>query len=249
MTFPHRTPQSWPQPAGVVILEAEPGRARDEVVADWLDTRLEHPGAVSHLSCDPVVGGPWAGLADLAAGLVPWLRARAPELLARHGQELSLVVPDLGRDLGYARSLSDTTSDEERTRNDGADRAHRCLHGLIDMAGEWQELTGAGPWSIACADFDEANALVRRFFAELWRRRGAELDLHLLVIVAPGRGDAAAAEFRPEAIAARLRVTLPRDVTRESPESPRRFTAPRCSTPTRSAAAWTGCGPRIRSSV
>jgi len=218
MNWKHNEPCDWPQPAGVVILESEPGKARDAVVADWLHERRGCGGRTWHLQCSPLNGGIWAGLAALVDSLVPTLREQAPELLVRHGHELRLLLPELGAELGFPQSLTDTASDEEKTRNYAADRAYRCLHGLIDLVCECHQRAGRRSWSIALDGYSESSSLVHRFFTELWRRRGRELDLHLLVIVDPGRGDAATSEFEPAAIADKLRIKLPGDASEDSPE-------------------------------
>lgn len=132
------------------------------------------------------------------------------------GRELCLIVPALRSELGFPKSLTDTVDEDEKTRNYPADRAYRCLHGLIDLLSESHQLMDPEPWSIACDHYDEANTLVHRFFAELWRRRGRALDLRLLVVVAPGRGDEVADSFEPAAITVRQRLPL----TGGSPPAP-----------------------------
>ncbi|MGH2941231.1 MAG: tetratricopeptide repeat protein [Solirubrobacteraceae bacterium] len=212
-------PQSWPQRPGVVVLECEPGEARDGVVARWLDERRASGGPAWHLRCRPQEGGTWAGLKTLIEDLALELRERSPALLSRHAHELCLVVPALKSELAFPQSLTDTVDDQEKTRNYAADRAYRSLHGLIDLVSEWHELTDPGPWSIVCDGYDDANALVHRFFAELVRRRGSRTGLHVLVVVGPGRGEAVAAELIQPAITATVRLALPRaDTTVSSPE-------------------------------
>jgi len=123
------------------------------------------------------------GLRELFQELIPTLRCQAPQLLERHAQELCQVLPELRFELGFPQSLTDIVPEEEKTRNYAADRAYRCLHGLIELLSDWHELADLGPWSIACEDYDEANPLVRRFYTQLLRRRGARLGLR----IAPGR--------------------------------------------------------------
>jgi tetratricopeptide (TPR) repeat protein len=220
MHWQRHEPQPWPQAAGVAVLEAEPGEARDGVVARWLSERREHGGPTWRLQCRPQEGGIWAGLNGLVEDLVPAMRERAPDLLARHAHELCLVVPALESSLAFPQSLTDTVADEEKTRNYAADRAYRSLHGLIDLLSEWHELTDPGPWSIACDGYDDSNALIRRFFAELVRRRGSQLGLHVLMVVGPQRGEEVAGEHAPAAITAAVRLALPRqDTAASSPEA------------------------------
>ena len=204
-------PDPWPDAAGVVILECEPGVARHAVAARWLAARRAGEGPTWLLECDPRHGGAWAGLTALIQGLVPTIRARAPELLRGHGRELCLVAPALQTELGYVECLTDIVGNDEKTRNYPADRAYRCLHGLIDLLSAWHELADPGPWSIACEAYEEANPLVHRFFFELVRRRGTALGLRLLVVVAPGRGEEIAHEFEPPAIRSKAALALTRD--------------------------------------
>jgi tetratricopeptide (TPR) repeat protein len=218
MHWQTREPAPWPCEAGVVVVEGEPGDARDAVVERWL-RRGDATGPAWHLQCRPQDGGGlWAGMSTLIEEVAGTLRDRAPHLLARHAHELSLVLPALQSELEFAQSLTDTVQEEEKTRNYAADRAYRSLHGLIDMLSAWHELTDPGPCSIACDGYDDANALVRRFFAELVRRRGTQLGLRLLLVADPGHGEDVAATLAPSAITATVRLTLPRgDATDRSP--------------------------------
>ncbi|HEV7808672.1 MAG TPA: tetratricopeptide repeat protein [Solirubrobacteraceae bacterium] len=219
MQWQSREPQSWPREAGLAVLEGESGEARDAVVARWLAERRDSGGPTWLLQCRPQEGGTWAGLNTLVEDLVPALRERAPELLSRHARELCLVVPALRSELAFPESLTDTADDEEKTRNYAADRAYRSLHGLIDLLSEWNELTDPGQWSIACDGYDDANALVRRFFTELIRRCGPRLRLHMLAVAGPGRGEDVLAGVDPSAITAAVRLELPgRDAAVSSPE-------------------------------
>jgi len=209
MHWQRHEPQAWPDRAGVVVLEGAPGAARGEAVGRWLSQHSAGGGPTYRLQCRAHEGGTWAGLSTLIADLVAAMRERAPDLLARHAQELCLVVPALRSQLAFPQSLTDTVSDEEKTRNYAADRAYRSLHGLIDLLSEWHDLTQPGRWSIACDGYDDASALVRRFFAELLRRRGAQLGLRLLVTADPGRGAEIAGDLDPGAITAAVRLALP----------------------------------------
>jgi tetratricopeptide (TPR) repeat protein len=217
-------PQSWAQRAGVIVLEGEAGGARDGVVARWLHQRESRSGPTWWLQCRSQEGGAWAGLNRLVEDLVPRLRDRAPELLSRHGRELSMVLPGLTPELSFPQSLADTAPDDDRARNYAADRAYRSLHGLVELLSEWHELTCPGPWSVVCDGYDDASALLRRFFAELVRRRGEQLQLQLLVVTGPGRGAAVAAEFEPSVIVAAGALALPRsDAAVPSPAAMRRL--------------------------
>lgn len=218
MHWQSREPQAWPQRPGIVVLESEPGEARDAVIARWLSQQRDRGGPTWRLGCRPHEGGGmWAGLHTLIEDLIPALRERAPELLSRHAHELRLVVPALKPQLPSRQTLTDTAEDDERTRNYAADRAYRSLHGLIDLLSAWHELVDPGPWAIACDGYEDANGLVHRFFAELVRRRGSQLGLHVLMVVGPGRGEDIAGGLDALAITAAVRLALPRGETNAPP--------------------------------
>jgi tetratricopeptide (TPR) repeat protein len=189
-------PHVWPDAAGVIVLEGNPGEHRDAVVARWLARRGEHGGTTWRLR-GRTEHGAWAGLDAALQALVAQLRDRAPGLLDRHGYELSLVAPALASELRFPQCLTDTAVVEERSRNFAADRAYRSLHGLVDLLGECDDAIEQGPWSIACDDYDEANGLIRLFLRHLVARRGTQLRLQVLVVVAAGRGAATASDLDP----------------------------------------------------
>ena len=209
MQWQRSKPQAWPDQPGVAVLEAEPGEARDGVVTEWLAEHKRAGATIRILPCRPQRGGIWAGVVDLIEGIVPEVRERAPHLLEAHAQELSVVLPALRPELNPLSTLTDDANDEEKTRNYAADRAYRNLHGLIDLMDEWHELAGRPLLAFACDDYDTANNVVRRFFAELVRRRGTRLGLRLLVVAGPGAGNEVAAGFDPATVIATVRLTLP----------------------------------------
>ncbi|MGH8933095.1 MAG: tetratricopeptide repeat protein [Egibacteraceae bacterium] len=194
----------------MILLEAAPGPARGVVVQQWL-AEAEQSGATTWLlNCAYEEGGVWAGLADLIQDLVPQIRERAPQLLIKHSYELCLVLPTLRRHLTVRNpNLTETVNKDEKTRNFPADRAYRSLHGVIDLLDAWHELGDGSPWAIVCDQYDRANGLVHRFFAELMRRRGQHLQLSLLVTAAPGNGDVAMSRFDPTMPAQHARLDLP----------------------------------------
>ena len=61
MDWQSRKPDVWPEPPGVMVLEAEPGEARDAVVAQWLADRGQAGATARLLQCTPERGGIWAG--------------------------------------------------------------------------------------------------------------------------------------------------------------------------------------------
>lgn len=183
---------------GVTVLEAAAGPDRAATVSAWLRARQGAGGPALLLDCRPQEGGVWAGVDTLVQHLVARCRSSAPELLAAHAQELCFVVPELRDELAPPRTLTDVAPGEEKTRNYPADRAYRNLHGLIDLMSELADRGVTAGWSLACDGYDAANGLVRRFFAELVRRRGRYLGLALLLVAGPGHGQEIADSWDPE---------------------------------------------------
>jgi tetratricopeptide (TPR) repeat protein len=188
-----------------VVLAGASSPTRRTILERWLGQARQSGARTWLLSCAFDDGGVWSGLVDLLGDLVPEIQARAPELLDRHSYELCLVLPTLWGQLVVRNpSLTDTASEEEKVRNYPADRAYRSLHGIIDLLAEWHATAGDGPWVIACDDYDRANGLLHRFFAELLRRRGDQLGLTLILATAPEAADRSTQRFRPEQLALRL---------------------------------------------
>ncbi|WP_257452474.1 tetratricopeptide repeat protein [Archangium lipolyticum] len=180
-------------PPTLLVLEAKSGQGRREHVDTWLEQARRRGARTWHLACDFDEDGPWAGLRQLLGELLPRLRRDAPELVTRHDYELLTVLPALRREMEVRHaSLTDSSMGDERVRNYPMDRAFHVIHGLVEMLADWNERSGAAPWVIACEAFDRASTLVQRFFLELIRRRGQQLQLTLLLTVEPGASEALA---------------------------------------------------------
>jgi tetratricopeptide (TPR) repeat protein len=207
--LPQTLPFDTVNPPALVLLEAEPGRGRQAHVEAWLEQARQRGARTWHLSCDFEQGGPWAGLRELLGGLLPELRREAPELVTRHDYELLTVLPTSRRELAVRHpTLTDLAPGDEKVRNYPMDRAFRIVYGLVDLMAAWHERSGSTtPWVIACETFERAGALVRRFFLELVRRRGQQLQLTLLLAVAPGAGESLA-QALPAGTASLHRVRL-----------------------------------------
>ena len=149
------------------------------------------------LDCDFTQGGVWAGVAELIDELVPRMHAAAPSLLIEHDTEITAILPHLRNTLRPRyRTLLDLVPDEERVQGFARGRAHRILHGAIDLLAALRTAeSGQGPWILVCDHYGRAGDLSRRFFRELVRRRGEQLDLTLVAVVDPGQGGAARAEL------------------------------------------------------
>src|SRR5205807_886694 len=115
----------------------------------------------------------------------------------RHALELVYAVPRLRQSLDVRNpNLTDLAPAEEKTRNYAADRAFRNIHGLIDLLDSWKTANCSNtPWFIACDFYDAAGTMSSLFFKELMRRRGTELNLHLLAGAGLGKGEALRASF------------------------------------------------------
>jgi tetratricopeptide (TPR) repeat protein len=196
----------------VILLEAKPGRPRHDLLQRWLYTAQEQHAMTWLLSCDRAADGPWAGLKDLLDDLIPHLWVDAPELITRHDYELAMILPALRRKISVRNpTLTDQSTQSERTRNWPADRAYRIVHGLIDLLEEWHQRSACSSYIIACDYFDRSGALVRRFFRELIRRRGQQLRLTVLIAVDPGAGQEIADQFDERYPVRGIRLDLPSD--------------------------------------
>lgn len=197
--------------AEVILLEAGAGAARRAALRRWLEEARARGAATWLAPCDFEEKGVWAGVREVLDDLMPRLEADAPHLILRHSYELTIVLPHLRGKLPTRHPLTETSPVQERVRNYPIDRAYRIVHGIVDLLAEWHRLSGGGPWVIACEDYDGASAMVRRFFAELMRRRGERLKLTLLLAVAPGAGEAAADQFEAGRVVRAARLDFPPD--------------------------------------
>ncbi|MGK7874747.1 MAG: tetratricopeptide repeat protein [Xenococcaceae cyanobacterium] len=203
-------PLSWP--GQVILLEAESGRARANVLKQWLEESQCRGAKTWFLSCDFDFDGVWAGLKDLLQELVREIQNTAPELIDNHSYELTCVLPSWRRQISVRNAnLTDTAPKGEKIRNYPAERAYRILHGVINLLDAWYQYSDASPWVIACDNYDRAGALVRRFFPELIRRRGQSLNLTLLIAVECGQDKAVSDQFDCQVLGHRVRLNLPLD--------------------------------------
>jgi tetratricopeptide (TPR) repeat protein len=188
--------EPWAAAAGaVLVVEAAPGDGR----RDQLAARLRHAAAGAArtwlLACDFADGGPWAGLHEFFAELLPAIRAERPDLIARHDYELVHVLPELKREMTVRHpTLTDLSPPEEKVRNYPADRAYRIVHGLIDLLDAWKG-PSEEPWVLACDGYDAMGHIGRAFLRELMRRRGERLRVALIAGVRPGHGEQARGEL------------------------------------------------------
>ncbi len=93
------------------------------------------------------------------------------------------------------QSLTDIAVGEEKVRSYPADRAFRSVHGLIDLLTSWKTSAEGDRWLMICDGYDAASQMGLHFFRELMRRRGHALNLSMLVVVPPGKGERTLASF------------------------------------------------------
>ena len=101
----------------VAIVEAPLGSGR----RCWLEEALADlaPSGVRTfcVSCDFASGGPWAGVSELFAVLLPEIQNQRPDLIERHAFELAYILPRLRKTLPVRNpNLTDLAPAEERTR-------------------------------------------------------------------------------------------------------------------------------------
>ncbi|HEX7240425.1 MAG TPA: tetratricopeptide repeat protein [Longimicrobiaceae bacterium] len=197
--------------AQVIVVEAERGAARRGVLQQWLaDAGAAGASSTWLLPCDVVESGVWAGPNHWLEAVLPGVRERAPELFRAHDSEWLAVLPRLRREVRprYV-PLTEAVAVDESVRNYAMDRAYRIGSGLVDFFTKWHVETGGGRWVVACDDFDRVGALAGRFFRELVRRRGQQLDLVLVLAVDPGMGDEVAEGFAWHGEPTRVSLELP----------------------------------------
>lgn len=179
------------------------GAARRRTLVSWLEQSEGEARRKWHVDCDMDRGGPWAGVYELFAAILPELQSTAPDLVLSHDYELLSVLPELRRSLSPRfATLTDLAPPSERVRLYPADRALRLVHGLIDLLAEWKAREPGGLWILVCDDFDRAGEMARRFFLELARRRGRQLELVLCTVEDPvARASSAPFQVRLECAA------------------------------------------------
>ncbi|MBN3892520.1 MAG: tetratricopeptide repeat protein [Nostoc sp. JL31] len=199
-----------PEIGKVILLEAESGSSRLEILQQWLQVGEENKAKTWLLSFNSQQDGLWAGLNEWLNQILPDIQAKAPHLITKHSYELAMILPALRRQISVRNpNLTDSSIDDERVRNYPLDRAYRIVHGVIDLLDSWYDYTDGSPWLIACNDYEQAGFLVRRFFAELIRRRGQKLKLSLLFATAPNTGETAIAHLNQKFLAQKISLQLP----------------------------------------
>ena len=136
--------------------------------------------------------GVWSGVADLAKAAYDSLcDLGAAHLLEAHLLALHALLPQY-RDRIHPDHicLTDTAGDAEKTRFHPLNRAYRLVHDLVGLVFQWKEIADPfGRWAIFAWNFDEAQHLGARFFAELARRSLPHHNLDIIVETPSGWSD------------------------------------------------------------
>jgi len=194
--------------AALVLVEATAGPRRTE----WLCQQASGSSSQTRtfiLNCDFDTGGPWAGVNDLFAALLPEIEEKRPDWTESHSLELAYVLPQIRRRLTVRNpSLTDLAPPEERTRNYAADRATRIVHGLIDLLDDARALSDPSHvWILFCDGYDKAGSIGGCFFQELLRRKPS--SFRLVATIDPGGLAEVAASFSPLLTTCTLSLALP----------------------------------------
>ncbi|MGO4778087.1 hypothetical protein AB4084_21700, partial [Lysobacter sp. 2RAB21] len=78
--------------------------------------------------------------------------------------------------------LTSLADDAERTRNFPLDRAYRLVHGLVGLVLDWKQAVAPGePWLVLVRQYDHAQHLATRLFAELARRAARRGEIAVII--------------------------------------------------------------------
>jgi hypothetical protein len=128
--------------------------------------------------------GVWAGVKDLVeAAYLGLLHIGERAIVEAHDYELYMALPEY-RDRIHPRylCLTDTAVGIERTRFYPLERAYRLVHGLVGLVLQWKRaVAGNDPWVVIVRNFDDAQHLATRFFAELARRAAPRDGIEAIV--------------------------------------------------------------------
>ena len=123
-----------------------------------------------HVDAQFDAGGAWAGVSELADAAYCGLRDRGADAVLRaHLLALHAVLPEHRDHLHPDHlCLTDTAGDAEKTRFHPLNRAYRLVHELVGLMFAWkQAVDEPGKWAVIVWNFDQAQHLGSRFFAEL----------------------------------------------------------------------------------
>ena len=139
---------------------------------------------VFHLDASFQHGGTWAGVEQLVeTAYLTLQQAGAEDVIQAHLLELHLALPRY-RDRIRPKylSLTETVGADERTRFYALDHAYRLVHGLVDVVLQARRRADTeASWTVVAWNFDAAEHLARRFFAELARRAATRQEFAVYV--------------------------------------------------------------------
>jgi tetratricopeptide (TPR) repeat protein len=128
--------------------------------------------------------GTWAGVQQLVEmAYLSLMEMEQHAIVEEHEHELYMVLPG-HRDRVRPKflCLTDTAGANERTRFYALDRAYRLVNGLVGLVLQWKlALHDRSRWIVVVRNFDHAQHLATRFFAELARRSAAEGAIDVVI--------------------------------------------------------------------
>lgn len=160
--------------ASVTILPRRPQRRADPTARPQ----------VFQVDAGFATGGAWAGVDRLAeAAYLGLIEAGHSRIVEEHKLELHMVLPARRARIRPTNlCLTDTADDAEKTRYHQLDRAYRIVNGMVGLLLQWKRLAcGPGHWTVIARNFDDAQHLAARFFAELARRSAADGEIDVVV--------------------------------------------------------------------
>lgn len=144
--------------------------------------------------------GVWSGVGPLIENAyLDLLALKAEAIVEQHLYELYLVLPAHRSDIRPKYwCLTDTASPGEQTRLYAVDRAYRTVHGLVGLVLQWKRALPANDqWVVLVRNYDLAQHLATRFFAELARRATPSDRIHVVIETA---NDWSAATLQPHRV-------------------------------------------------
>jgi tetratricopeptide (TPR) repeat protein len=153
-------------------------------------------------------GGAWAGASRLIeAAYLGLLEVGEKAIVEEHDYELYMALPGRRHTIRPRYlCLTDTAVGLERTRFYPMERAYRLVHGLVGMTLQWKRaLNDQSRWVIVVRNFDHAQHLATRFFADLARRGAVG---HGIEVIIETQSDRPAVAFGMETISAPVPIAV-----------------------------------------
>lgn len=195
----------------VIILEAEAGQTRHDILQQWLNQAEGLETTTYLISCDRREEGPWAGINALLRHIFPKIQSIAPDLLVRYDFEWVSVLPNLRQTLPvrHLSLVDEPPPNEPHLTFYPPEHTLRVAQGVINLLSAYHERLGNSNWIIVADYYDQSNSLARYFFAELMRRRGQQMNLTLLLMTEVGMSQTAISQFLNQTIKHFIKLDFP----------------------------------------